>query len=111
MGWAAFESNELATAESYLRAAWKLSQRPDQRLQLGRVLEAKGKKAAAAHMYELASVTEADDILWMPCPPATICRERLPHGYKRVTGKELTATSLNHGQYVGSLHAELDKDD
>jgi tetratricopeptide (TPR) repeat protein len=109
-GWADIETKELGAAEIYLRPAWRLSQNPISGYQLARALEAEGKKAEAAHMYELASVAETDNMLVDALPAGEDLKGRIAAGYKRVSGKELTATSLNHGQYDGSLHAELDKE-
>lgn len=61
MGWASLESHDLATAETYLRAAWRASQDRLTGYQLGRVLEARENKAAAAHQYELAHITGVED--------------------------------------------------
>jgi hypothetical protein len=110
-GWAELEAKHLPAAENYLRAAWQLSQDQMIGYQYGRLLEAKGDKAAAAHVYELASVTSAgvsnmsNTLLY----PSYSAPSRIAASYKKMTGKELTATSLNHGQYTGSLRAELDK--
>jgi hypothetical protein len=60
-GWASFESGDLASAESYLRASWRLSHDKSSGLQLARVLEAKGDKSMAAHVLELASVAAIDN--------------------------------------------------
>ncbi len=108
-GWADIEAKELGAAEIYLRPAWRLSQNPISGYQLARVLEAEGKKAEAAHLYELASVAEADNLVVDALPTGEDLKSQIAAGYKRVAGKELTATSLNHGRYNGSLHAELDK--
>jgi hypothetical protein len=101
LGWAALESRDLLTTENYLRAAWHLSQDQMTGYQLGRLLEAKGDKVAAAHQYELASATAFH--------PDYNVHDRILDSYQKLTGKPLTATSLNHGQYNGSLSAELDK--
>ncbi|MGA9127518.1 MAG: DUF3857 domain-containing protein [Terracidiphilus sp.] len=110
-GWAALESKDLPTAESYLRAAWKLSQDPMAGYQLGRLLEAKGDSDAAAHQYELASVADAGDgnMAGRLLYHGYNVHEHILHSYEKLTGKPLTATSLNHGQYKGSMRAELDK--
>jgi hypothetical protein len=101
LGWSALESKDLPLAENYLRAAWQLSQDQMTGYQLGRLLEAKGDKVAAAHQYELASATALH--------PDYDVHDRILDSYQKLTGKPLTATSLNHGQYNGSLRAELDK--
>jgi hypothetical protein len=104
LGWAALESKDLATAETYLRAAWYLSQDQIAGYQLGRLMEAKGDKAAATHLYELASVTSGG------LNPSYSVHDRIAESYQKLTGKPLTATLLNHGQYNGSLRAELDRE-
>jgi tetratricopeptide (TPR) repeat protein len=108
LGWAALDSGDLPTAESYLRAAWHLNLDKGTVYQLGRLLEAKGEKAAAAHQYELASITGAGGNIW-PLTSSENLQARILESYQKLTGKPMTATSLNHGQYNGSLRAELDK--
>jgi len=111
-GWAALETKDFPTAETYLSAAWHLNQDQMAGYKLGRVLEAKGDKAAAAHLYELASVTNGgmSDFTNKTLYPGYNLQERIHDHYLKLTGKPLTATSLNHGQYNGSLRAELDKE-
>jgi len=109
LGWAALECNDFATAENYLRAAWELSQDRMAGYQLGRLLEAKGNKAAAAHVYQLASVTGVSNAFREGLSTGYDIQSRIRAGYVKMTGNALTATSLNHGQYNGSLRAELDK--
>ena len=36
--------------------------------------------------------------------------DRIAESYRKVAGKEMNATPLNHGEYNGSLSAELDKE-
>jgi hypothetical protein len=109
LGWAALEAKDLPTAENYLSAAWHLSQDKTTGYLYGLLLEAKGQKDAAAHQYELASVTSAGS--YLPTGPfsAYSVGDRIAASYKEITGKPLTATALKHGQYNGSLRAELDK--
>ena len=111
-GWAALESKDLATAETYLRAAWHLSHDQMAGYQLGRLLEAKGDKAAAAHIFELASISHAgvNDMGDRAFYSNYRVADRIEASYEKLTGKHLTATALNHGQYNGSLSAELDKE-
>jgi hypothetical protein len=109
LGWAALENGDLPTAETYLRAAWHLNLDKGTGYQLGRLLEAKGEKAAAAHQYELASVAVAGGAIW-PSTSREDLETRILAGYRKLTGKPMTATALNHGQYNGSLRAELDKE-
>jgi hypothetical protein len=111
-GWAALESKDMATAETYLRAAWHLSHDQMAGYQLGRLLEAEGEKVAAAHLYELASVTGAGagSMAGRLFYPGFNPHDQIADRYQKLTGKPLNATALNHGQYNGSLRAELDKE-
>jgi hypothetical protein len=109
LGWASFEAKDLSTAETYLRAAWLLSQEQIWGYQLGRLLEVKGEKAAAAHQYELAFVSNGGISSVSILSPRYDTREHVRESYLWMTGKALTATALNNGQYNGSLRAELDK--
>jgi hypothetical protein len=111
-GWAALEVKDLPAAENYLRAAWQLSQYQMTGYQLGRLLEAKGDKAAAAHLFELASVSNAGEGYSDGTSSSSNynVRDRIAASYEKLTGKPLTATSLNRGQYNGSLRAELDRE-
>jgi len=111
-GWAALEAKDLPTAENYLRAAWQLSQDQMIGYQLGRLLEAKGDKYDAAHIFELASVSTAgtNDLVDRLFYSNYNVGDQIATSYARLTGKPLTATALNHGQYDGSLSAELDKE-
>lgn len=108
-GWAALAADDLPAADNYLRAAWALSQDPVSGYLLGRLLEAKHEKAAAAHQYELAHITSARSVFGGLSPWDSDIRQRIADAYQRLAGKELTATGLNHGSYLGSLQAELDK--
>jgi hypothetical protein len=109
LGWSSLEIKDLATAENYLRAAWRLSQDRMSGYQLGRLLEMKGDKSTAAHQYELAHVTNINDSFGGFLNSNYNLEDRIADGYKRVTGMQLTSVALNHGQYNGSLRAELDK--
>ena len=106
-GWSALEAKDLVTAESYLRAAWQLSQDKISGYQFGRMLEAKGDKTAAAHQYELAHVSSINNSLGGFT--SFDLEDRIAESYKKLTGKEITTTALNRGFYNGSLRAELDK--
>ena len=64
----------------------------------------------AAHQYELALATHVQNPLGGFAATSYDLDDRLAAGYKSVTGKDLKVTALNHGQYQGSLRAELDKD-
>jgi transglutaminase-like putative cysteine protease len=110
LGWAALESKDLPTAETYLRASWQNTQDQMAGFQLARLLEAKGEKAAAAHLLELAYVTGVNDELGEHAAVDYNLHDRIAEAYHKITGKPMTATSLNRGQYNGSLRAELDKD-
>jgi hypothetical protein len=110
VGWSALENKDLPQAEIYLRAAWRLCHDRVSGYQLGRLLEAKDNKAAAAHQFELAHVTSVANPLGGFQATNYKVDDLIAAGYRRVAGKELTATSLNHGEYNGSLDAELDKD-
>jgi hypothetical protein len=109
-GWSALESKDLPTAESYLRAAWRLQ--PDRicGLLLGRLLEAKNDKPAAAHQYELAHISVNPGAFGISLSESYDADKKIAEGYRRVTGKELTAVTLNqHGAYSGSLEEERDR--
>ena len=107
LGWGALETHEQGTAEIYLRAAWQVSQLPMAGYQLARLLEAKGDKAGAAHLYELVSAAGSGK---PPMAPAGMDLQQLAEdGYKHVTGTEMKATPLNKGAYNGSLMQELDR--
>jgi tetratricopeptide (TPR) repeat protein len=54
LGWIYYRSNNLASAEAYLKAAWTLSQSPVVGRHLGQVYEQQKKKQAALHTYQLA---------------------------------------------------------
>ena len=109
-GWAELEEKHLPAAENYLRAAWQLGQDRMSGYQLGRLLEAKGNKTSAAHLLELAHVTSIEIVRNMNLNSDHKLNEHIGDAYKKITGKELTSTPLNHGEYNGSLRAELDKD-
>ena len=110
VGKSALEAKDLTTAENYLRAAWRLSQDRTSGYELGRVLEAKGNKAAAAHQYELANATSITNPFLSLLVPGSALEEKIADGYKRTSGKPLTSKALNNGQYNGSFRAELDKE-
>ena len=107
-GWAAFKSKDLATAESYLRAAWRLSEDRQSGFRLAQTLEAKGEKLSAAHHYELAHTSSVSGTLGMPSAMESGAAQQIEEAYKSLTGHELKATALNNGQYNGSLREELD---
>jgi hypothetical protein len=108
LGWAELEQHNPSAAETHLRAAWNLTQNPLAGYQLARVLEAKGDKNAAKHMYELASVSSPGGLM-NNLFPISETSEKISSSYKNLTGKELSVTPLKNGSYNGSLRAELDK--
>ena len=110
LGRASLRCNDLATAESYLRASWQLSQDRMSGYQLGRLREAQGQRTTAAHFYELASVISGGDSLSERIYSDAGLLDQIKESYRTLTGKPLTATALNNGQYNGSLRAELDKE-
>jgi hypothetical protein len=104
-GWAELESRDIGVAEIYLRPAWRLSQSRMSGYELGRVLASEGKKAEAMHLFELASVADVSFF-----PGNDVVERHLADDYKTLTGKDLTTTALDHGQYNGSLRSELDNE-
>ena len=110
IGKAALESKDLTAAENYLTAAWRVSQDRSSGYELARVLEAKGNTSAAAHQYQLANATSISNPFLSLLMPGSALNDKISDGYKRITGKPLTSTTLNNGQYNGSLRAELDKE-
>ena len=108
-GWVALKTGDLATAESSLRAAWKLNHSQVSGYLLGQLLEAKGEKAAAAHQYEFAKLGSSN-YLDQAIYSSFNVQDRIAESYQKLTGKPMTATSLNQGKYNGSLLAELDKE-
>jgi len=109
-GWAALESRDLTSAESYLRAAWRAGQDSLSGYQLGRVLQAQGNNTAAAHQYELAHSAGVANPLGGFLASNYNVEDHLAASYKSLTGKEFNSTPLNHGEYNGSLRAELDRE-
>jgi hypothetical protein len=110
LGKSELEAKDLAAAENYLRAAWRLSQDRVSGYEYGHLLEAKGDKAAAAHQYELAHVASVSNAFLAFLVPGSPVEDQIAAGYKRVNGKPLASTALNNGRYDGSLRAELDKE-
>jgi hypothetical protein len=110
LGWAELEAKQLDVAETYLRSAWALSQGATSGYQLARLLEAKGNKSEAAHLYELASITGVDPPLAGTLGSRSDLTLHIAESYKHLTGKELTATPYKkNGFYDGGLRSELDK--
>jgi len=109
LGWAAFNAKDLPTAENYIRAAWRLSQDRQSGYRLGRILEAKGEKQAAAHQYELAIIAAFSAPFGEPPAVGHESGQMVMDAYKNLTGRQLKATPFNDGKYEGSLREELDK--
>jgi hypothetical protein len=110
LGWAELEAKATDVAENYLRSAWALSQGATSGYQLARLLEVKGSKAEAAHLYELASITGVDPPLGGTPGSRSDLSLHIAESYKHLTGKELTATPYKkNGFYDGGLRSELDK--
>jgi Domain of Unknown Function with PDB structure (DUF3857)/Transglutaminase-like superfamily len=110
MGWAELEARETGAAESYLRPAWKVSQSRLSGYELGRVLVSQGKKAEASHLFVLANVSGVKAPPGISQFSTDVTEHHLAADYKTLTGKDLTATALNRGEYTGSLQAELDRE-
>lgn len=109
-GWSALESKDLPTAESYLRAAWRLQPERISGLLLGRLLEARNQKTAAAHQYELAHISVNPGVFGMSLSESYNADKKIAEAYLRVTGKELTTAALGQGgRYSGSLEEERDR--
>ncbi len=109
LGHAALDVKDLATAEDYLRAAWTLSEDRMTGYQLGRLLAIKGDNEAAAHVWQLADITNGGESLGGRLYSDASVRDQIAEAYKKLTGKPMSATALNNGQYDGSLRAELDR--
>lgn len=62
LGWVHFRLGHLDQAESYLHAAWLLSQSPTIADHLGQVYEQQKKTAKAVHMYRLALATPEGNV-------------------------------------------------
>ena len=109
-GWSALESKDFPSAESYLRAAWRLQPDRISGLLLGRLLEAKNDKPAAAHQYELAHISVNPGAFGISLSENYDADKKIAEGYRRVTGKELATVALNQGGgYSGSLEEERDR--
>lgn len=109
-GWTALANRDLTTAETYLRVSWHLSHDRIAGYLLARLLAAKNNKTEAAHLYELAHVTTAGLPFGGFFASNFDVDKQIAEDYLKLTGKKLTATSLNHGAYDGSLDKELDND-
>jgi hypothetical protein len=109
-GWTALADHDIPTAEKYLRASWRLSHDRIAGFLLARLLVAKNSKAEAAHQFELAHVTPTGMAFGGFFAESFDVDKHIGEDYRKLTGKELTAASLNHGSYEGSLEKELDAD-
>lgn len=61
LGWIYFKQGNLATAEKYVDAAWRLSQHADVADHLGQIYEKEGKRSQAIHMWRLALAAQSND--------------------------------------------------
>ena len=75
LGWVYFRRGELSKAESYLRAAWDLSQISVMGDHLAQVYERQGRKSAAEHMFSLALAAAGGD------------KDEVRQHYRQLTGK------------------------
>jgi hypothetical protein len=106
-GWLALESNDLTVAEPYLRAAWLLDQDRPCGLQLGRMLEAKHDKLAAAHQYELAHASFNPGEFEISVDETG---KQLTENYHRLTGKSIAEGPVDPRSKNGvSLLEERDR--
>ena len=74
LGWVYFRLGDLDDAETYINAAWRLSQDPDEADHLGQIFEKQGKKQAAAQAYAWALAARGGAI---PSPLARAASTRL----------------------------------
>jgi hypothetical protein len=111
LGWAALETKDLSTAETYLRAAWHLSQDQMTGFQLGRLLEAKGDKVAAAHQYLLSKFATTPNSM-LESGDRYHAFEDSGASYLRLTGKDPNSPSvrLPGGKYEDSPISLLNKE-
>ncbi len=89
MGWVYFRRHESANAESYLRAAWDLSQSAVIGDHLAQVYEVLGRNREAEHLYRLALASSSGD------------KNEIRQHYQRLTGKkpdEEAAVVLGRGK-------------
>jgi TonB family protein len=61
LGWIYFKQGDLAKAEKYVDAAWRLNQQGDVADHLGQVYEKQGKQAQAIHMWRLALAAQSSN--------------------------------------------------
>jgi hypothetical protein len=106
-GWLALAANDLPAAESDLRSSWKLGADRQSGYLLGRLLEAKGEKAAAAHQYELAHIASSNPRFVLV--DDTSLDAKIAASFKKLTGKDFSNSALNRNRYEGSLLSEFDK--
>ncbi|HUX44891.1 MAG TPA: DUF3857 domain-containing protein [Terracidiphilus sp.] len=107
-GWAALDAHDLPTAETYLHAAWQLSQDRLTGYLVGRLFVALGKKSEAAHQFELANIANVQNPFGEFRYTEFDAGPRIADAYRSLTGHELRVNELNRGAYNGSLRAELD---
>jgi hypothetical protein len=106
-GWQELNKSNLSAAENDLRAAWKLGADRQSGYLLGRLLEAKGEKAAAVHQYELAHIASVSPRFVLV--DDTGLDAKIAAAYKKLTSKDFSDSALNRNRYEGSLLSEFDK--
>jgi tetratricopeptide (TPR) repeat protein len=95
LGWVHFRLGHLDEAETYLYAAWLLSQSPTVGDHLGQVYEQQNKTAKAIHMYRLALATPEGNV-----PRRSMGRDAPPAGkVKRHKGAHFTGTAARRSQW------------
>ena len=99
LGWAYFRLGHLDQAESYLHAAWSLSQGPAEADHLGQVYEQQKKTDKAIHMYRLAIGVPGEHA---PGGPSDETQRRLEH----LTGGK-TEMNLLRGYPSGAELSQL----
>ncbi len=107
-GWAALETRDLATAETYLRASWLVSQDKTSGFLLAQLLDAKGDKAEAAHLYDLAGVARADNPLGL-LGFSFLTNYQTEEGHAKWALKLLPDSIPSAKEYKSPLRGELSK--
>jgi tetratricopeptide (TPR) repeat protein len=98
LGWIYYRSNNLASAEAYLKAAWTLSQSPVIGRHLGQVYEQQKKKQAALHTYQLAySASPLLPVLPLPTGAPVLRKDasELEQDIRRLGGEPESTTFRN----------------
>ena len=106
LGWVHFRLGELDQAESYVHAAWLLSQGAVEADHLGQVYEQQKKTEKAIHMYHLALATPEANA---PGGSWDDTRHRLEHltGAKAPTAADLLLEDSNGGELSGLRTVKL----